>query len=288
MLFRSNLVITLEGHEDSVTSVVFSVDGNKVISGSKDKTIRIWEAQTGKAAGEPLRGHFSAVLALTVSADGKWVASGSRDGTLRIWDMATVSEVRVLNDYYSELSSIAFTPDSKSLISGLYKDRFNSGAHFKVMDVRTGEYFARVETINTERSCPLFFSPNGHEFASGSSDGTIRVWDTRACTDIELYNADDTDEDDTDYTELGEEELRIRWNASRAHRYDADDDGWIRDRGNRNLLLWVPMQYRRDIKYGAKLVIGAPGVDTVRPEVDYRKLFKYSGERWTDIYNVRG
>lgn len=85
------------------------------------------------------------------------------------------------------------------------------------------------------------------------------------------------------YLMLGREEMllvHIRWNAIRAHMVNSD--GWVRD-GDK-LFLWVPWQYRLDIKDGTRLVIDSQGQDTVRPEVDYRKVFKYSRLRWKDIY----
>lgn len=72
----------------------------------------------------------------------------------------------------------------------------------------------------------------------------------------------------------------MRWNNSRPP--VAEDDGWVKD-GER-LLLWTPLQYRRDIRMGTRAVIAASLKHAVRPEVDYRKVFRYSGARWRDIY----
>lgn len=266
------LVKTLEGHENVVVSVVFSVDGNNVISGSTDLSVRVWDTWTGEAFGQPLKGHSYWVREVAVSPDGQWFASASEDLTVRIWSMSTLSEVHVLEGHSHFVTSVAFSPDSTILISGS-KDKT-----VRVWNVQTGEAIGVPSTGHTGEISSVAFSPDGKESASGSKDGTVRIRDTRACTDLALYR-----ENEAKYSELSEEELRIQWNVSRAS--STKNDGWIRD--GEKLLCWVPLQYCHDIKVGSRLVIGENGIDAVRPEVDYRKVFRFSGTRWKDIYTVR-
>jgi hypothetical protein len=71
--------------------VAFSPDGQRVISGSGDQTLRLWDARTGQALGEPWQGHSDGVWSVAFSPDGRRVISGSRDQTLRLWDMDEAS-----------------------------------------------------------------------------------------------------------------------------------------------------------------------------------------------------
>jgi WD40 repeat protein len=76
-----------------VRSVAYSPDGQHIISGSDDKTIRIWDAETGAAVGKPLEGHTDCVWSVAYSPDGQHIISGSDDKTIRIWDAETGAAV---------------------------------------------------------------------------------------------------------------------------------------------------------------------------------------------------
>ena len=65
--------------------MAFSPDGKTVLTGSDDKTARLWDAATGNGSGRPLE-HQGAVWAVAFSPDGKSILTGSRDGTARLWD----------------------------------------------------------------------------------------------------------------------------------------------------------------------------------------------------------
>ena len=69
--------------------MAFSPDGQRIVSGSYDKTLRLWDAKTGAAIGEPLAGHGDKVISVAFSPDSQRIVSGSRDNTLRLWDAKT-------------------------------------------------------------------------------------------------------------------------------------------------------------------------------------------------------
>ncbi|KAE9403383.1 WD40 repeat-like protein [Gymnopus androsaceus JB14] len=83
----------LQGHDGGVYSVAFSHDGTRIVSGSSDKTVRIWDATTGAQMGDPLQGHDHYVNSVAFSHDGTRIVSGSSDKTVRIWDATTGAQM---------------------------------------------------------------------------------------------------------------------------------------------------------------------------------------------------
>src|SRR5215831_15046524 len=89
----SETLFILKGHRDAVWSVCFSRDGKELASASKDRTVKLWEAATGKMAFS-LDGHADQVLRVAFSPDGRWLATAGADRVVKVWDVATGKEVR--------------------------------------------------------------------------------------------------------------------------------------------------------------------------------------------------
>ena len=99
-----------------VTSVMFSQDGSRVVSGSHDETVRIWNATTGEVEAE-LKGHTGWVMSVAFAQDGSRVVSGSIDNTVQIWN-ATTGSIELHMQNGSHVTSVMFSQDGSRVVSG--------------------------------------------------------------------------------------------------------------------------------------------------------------------------
>ena len=104
------------GHESEVRSVAFSPDGKRIITGSNDRTSKVWDAETGKDT-LTLKGHTSTVYSVAFSPDGKKILTGSYDKTAKVWDAETGKETLTLKGHTDGVTSVAFSPDGKRIIT---------------------------------------------------------------------------------------------------------------------------------------------------------------------------
>ena len=88
----------LQGHTESVTSVAFSPDGNRIVSGSYDESVRVWGAKTGEHLRE-LQGHTDWVTSVAFSPDGTRIVSGSHDKSVRVWTNLNLDALWVMGEH---------------------------------------------------------------------------------------------------------------------------------------------------------------------------------------------
>ena len=88
------------GQGDLVNSVELSGEGERIMSTSDDRTIRVWDVKTSPGIGAALKGHTDPVMSAVFSPDGARVTSVSRDGTLRIWEPEEAGEVSAASEGY--------------------------------------------------------------------------------------------------------------------------------------------------------------------------------------------
>jgi len=158
------------GHTYGVNAVAYSPDGSRIVSGSRDETLKIWSASSGKELAT-LSGHTDFVSAVAYSPDGNSIVSGSsRDETLKIWDASSGKELASLSGHTSSVDAVAYSPDGSRIVSGSSRDDT-----LKIWDANSAKLLSSLEA-HTSGVSAVAFSPSGHLIYSASWDRTIKVW----------------------------------------------------------------------------------------------------------------
>ncbi|MCF2151378.1 hypothetical protein IQ276_034185 [Desmonostoc muscorum LEGE 12446] len=173
----------LEGH-DSINSISFSPDGKTLASGSADKTIKLWNVETGEEI-RTIKTHYTSANSISFSPDGKTLASGGEDKTIKFWNVETGEEIRTLDGHNYDVNSVSFSPDGKTLASG------SGDKTIKLWNVETGEEIHTLQGNNDDinfiysiSTYSFSFSPDGKTLASGSTDTTIKFWNVETGKEI--------------------------------------------------------------------------------------------------------
>jgi WD40 repeat protein len=162
------LLYTLK-HISKVLSVALSADGQTLVSGSDDSTIKVWNLASGQEL-RTLKGHtFMAFKSVALSADEQTLVGGSSFGEIYVWNLASGQELRTLKGpIYYFVWSVALSADGQTLVSA------SMNQPIKVWNLATGRE-VRTLTNHEEEAYSVALSADGQTLVSGS-DNTIKVW----------------------------------------------------------------------------------------------------------------
>jgi WD40 repeat protein len=124
------------GNRDAVSIVAVTADGRRAVSSSYDKTLKVWDLETGRVL-RTLEGHTIRVEGVAVTADGRRAVFASYDKTLKVWDLETGSALRTLEGHTDGVTGVAVMADGRRAVSASYDKTL------KVWDLETGRRVAK-------------------------------------------------------------------------------------------------------------------------------------------------
>jgi DNA-binding beta-propeller fold protein YncE len=171
---------TFSGHTGKISSVAITPDGQILVSGSTDKTIKVWNLNTGKVI-RTLKDDLGEVSSVAVSSDGNFLAVGSCEhprSNVKVWHLSTGKLLHKLLGHQKPVNFVVISPDGEILASGSNK--------IKIWNLQKGDRICTLWHSSAVHGAAI--SPDGKILASASSDQKIRLWNPRTGEPLRTLN----------------------------------------------------------------------------------------------------
>lgn len=163
----------LRGHVLPLTNCAFNKNGDRFITGSYDRTCKVWDTTTGDEL-LSLEGHKNVVYAIAFNKPyGDKIITGSFDKTCKLWDANTGNNIHTFRGHDAEIVCVAFDPKGSIVATGSMDNTS------RMYDVKTGHCTCTL-IGHTGEVVSVSFDSTGNLLATGSFDHDVKIWDVRS------------------------------------------------------------------------------------------------------------
>jgi len=167
--------VVQRGHNAAIKAAVFTSDGKYMLTGSRDKTAKLWDLNNGREL-KTYFGHESTINGIALSPDGKYFATSSADKTARLWEVATGQLIQTFQGHKDYLTAIKYLPDGKQIITAGYDNEA------LLWDIESGEIVKKFK-VNPEKGLGyginMAVSPDGKTVVFGNDNRTATFYNIK-------------------------------------------------------------------------------------------------------------
>jgi WD40 repeat protein len=144
------------------------VSGPCIVTGSEDKTAKIWDAQTGQCL-KTLSGHTGCIWSVAYSPDNHHIVTGSEDRTAKVWNTLTGRCLKTLSGHTDAIRSVNYSPENQRIVTG------SRDYTARIWNAQTGRCLKTLSG-HTGNILSVAYSPDNHHIVTGSTDKTAKIW----------------------------------------------------------------------------------------------------------------
>jgi|GEM_PF-314625 len=185
-IMNGKVLFSLEGHTRFINAIVFSKDGRRMVTGSQDKTLKVWDWESALKRSSP-PSHSGPVYSAAITPDIRRLVSAQLFGKLKLWDLKSLEVLYTLEEDNSLNTEVAILPDSNHAIS----------ANNSIKKLKKALYYGVLKLWDLDRGALLFsltghkgpinkiaVTPDGKHAITASGDTTLKVWDLKHGTEL--------------------------------------------------------------------------------------------------------
>jgi len=158
----------INAHPNWVTTVAYSTDGTKIVTGGNDDRVKIW-SNTGKLL-YTCTGHSGDITSVKVTPDNNFVVSSSKDKKIKVWNINTGALVQTISGHTQEVNGIDVSPDGSKIVSA------SSDHTCKIWNFNTGNLITTFGVPDSGAVNSVAWSPNGNKIATGNALSDVVLW----------------------------------------------------------------------------------------------------------------